>query len=274
MRIARIAAALALWPGAALANTGIGYFMVPMPVVVLALVPAIALEAWVLKALLGLGWKRGAILSLRANVVSTLYGLVAGLALDLLLAIGTGSSGFPWMRAGVAIMLVPWFAFSWWIEFRVVAKRLAELPRKAVRRATGAANTLTYALMMAFVFFGPLVPIRDVSYQRAQVTEAILKAHAARERVEQFWHAHRRLPDDPREVDLEAMQADDRFAVTLGRGGRISVEIRMPREPEIDGKHVELAPVADPGADKLRWLCGSRDLVIRYLPGGCRDQLP
>ena len=47
----RIAAfLLAMAPGAALANAGVGYFTVAMPLVVLALVPAVLLEAPLLRA--------------------------------------------------------------------------------------------------------------------------------------------------------------------------------------------------------------------------------
>lgn len=269
---AAVFAGSALWPTAALANAGIGYFMVAMPVVLLALVPAIAIEAGVLRAMLAIGWKRGAALAFRANLLSTLYGVVAGIALDFLLTAGTGSAGFPMVRWGAALSLVPWFAFSWWIEFRVVAKRATELPRASAWKATGAANALTYALMAAFTLFSPFLPERDPSVLRARVSEGLLAASDARGRVDAYWQANRRLPDDPR--DLGASSPSDRYLVTLAPGGRIAITFRTPKDPEIDGKHVDWTPIADPGAAALRWVCSSRDIERGHLPGSCRNPSP
>lgn len=56
-------ALLALMPATAYANAGVGYFMVAMPVVALALIPAILLEAPVLGYLLKLPFRRAALLS-------------------------------------------------------------------------------------------------------------------------------------------------------------------------------------------------------------------
>ena len=262
-------ALLALVSMNAFANSGVGYFMVAMPIVALALIPAILLEAPVLGYLLKLPLRRAALLSLRANLASTLVGFVAGLAVDL--ALSPGGSGFPPVRASVAIMLVPWFFFSWWIEHLSVAKRAAELPRQAVLRATGVANLLSYVLMLAVALMSPLFPARDTSLTRAKVSEAVVVASGMRGKVDEFWEARNTYPAGPSELGSQP-PISGRHRVTLERDGRIVVQFVATNDVMLDGKHVELIPHADPTAPSsgLKWICRSADIDDRYLPVTCR----
>ena len=266
-------ALLALVSMNAFANSGVGYFMVAMPIVALALIPAILLEAPVLGYLLKLPLRRAALLSLRANLVSTLVGLVAGLAVDLALSMSTGSSGFPFTRYAVAIMLIPWYLLSWWIEYGVIAKRLPEMPRQALR-ATGAANLLTYTLMIAVSLLSPFLPERDPSLTRARVSEALVTASGLRTEVTEFWVAHQRYPADFKELGSQLPESR-RYRVTLERDGRIVVHVVAPDDARINGKQLEFAPQADPAAlSNLKWTCRSPDIEQRYLPAGCRTPAP
>jgi len=75
------------------ANVGIGYFMPALPFVLVALVPAILVEACVLAPLLPVPLRRALRLSSIANLQSTLVGFVLGLSLDAALVGLTGSMG-------------------------------------------------------------------------------------------------------------------------------------------------------------------------------------
>lgn len=269
-RITAILVAFA--PGAALANVGVGYFMVALPVVALALIPAILLEAPVLRFLLEVTLRRALLLSLIANLLSALFGFVLGFAFDFTLGIATGVSGLPPTRAAASIMLGPWFLLSWWIEHSLIAKRMAAVPRPVVRRATGIANLLTYALMLVAAQASPLFPVYDSSVSRARVTEAILAAGELRGRVTEFWQTQKRFPTDPRELGYSPSAAG-RFVPTLEKYGRIVVRIEGTGNPAIDGKRIELVPRQDDASGGLRWVCAAPDIEPRNVPGSCRQQV-
>jgi hypothetical protein len=259
---------LALAPATALANAGIGYFMLAMPLVGVALVPAILLEAPVLRRVLRLSWRRALWLSFVANSLSTLYGLILGIAFDFLMAMGTGSAGPPPTRVGAVIMLVPWFFLSWWIELKLIARRMPDAPRATVRRATGVANLATYALMLAAALVTPLYPTHDPMLARARVHEAILAATPLRESVGEFWAVQKRFPKDLRELNFTP-PAQARFNIALGNAGQVAVQIQRAGNPAIDGKWIQITP--QPDGPSLKWTCSSPDLDRRILPANCRQ---
>jgi hypothetical protein len=255
---------LALAPGIALANSGIGYFMVAVPLVAIALLPAIFLEAPVLWWRLKIPWRKALWLSFVANALSTLYGFILGIAFDFIVAAGTQTSGFPPSRGGAAVMLVPWFFLSWWIEHKLVAKRMPEVPRPTVRRATAYANLLTYILMMVAALASPLYPERDPTLSRARISEAVLTTSPLREAIAEFWKAQKRFPRDLRELNFTPTTGE-RFTFSLEKEGRIVVRIAGTGDPAIDGKRIEMTPRAD-SASSLAWDCSSPDIEQKYLP--------
>lgn len=260
-------AAIALMPTLAFANAGIGYFMIALPIVVLALIPAIPLEALVLQAILRLSLQRALSLSLWANLQSTFIGLVLGIAIDVLLMAGTGSAGPEPTKGAATAMLVPLFLFSWWIEHRAIRRRATDLPGRRVALATGAANLLSYAAMLAFVWTTAFLPERSTMSTRAQVSEAVLAASGMKSSIAEFWERNKRFPTDSRELGSMPLESKT-FRVTVESGGRISVQILMLRDPDIDGKRIILTPV--PGDGELRWNCSAPDIPPRLLPSACR----
>lgn len=263
------AAAFALVPALAFANAGIGYFMLALPIVVAALIPAIPLEALVLKAMLRLPLRRALSLSLWANLRSTLIGVVLGIAIDLLLVAGTGSAGPEPTKGAATAMLAPLFLLSWWIEHRAILRRAADLPRGGVALASGAANLLSYAAMLAFVWMTGFLPKRGTMSTRARLSEALLAATGAKTSVTEFWERNKRLPVDEREAGLAPLKSKD-FRVTVESGGSISVQILMPREPDVNGKRIVLTPV--PEGAGLRWACRAPEIPPRLLPVSCRAE--
>ena len=265
------AAALALVPALAHANAGIGYFMIALPVVVIALVPAVPLEAAVLKPILQVPWRRAFPLSLGANIRSTLWGFALAIAVDVVL-IGAGGSAGPEPTAGAAIvMLVPFFFLSWWIEHRAVARKAAEIGARRVAAATGAANALSYAGMIVFVALA--YPKEGAMNPRAQISEGLLAASAFRTEVTERWSADKKFPVPG--APGFAPVVKPRYRVSLESGGRIVVRFTTPGSPPLDGKRIVLTPVLDSsGAEIARWQCGSPDIERRFLPGSCRDTAP
>ena len=268
----RIAAfLLAMAPGAALANAGVGYFTVAVPLVGLALVPAVLVEAPLLRFFLKVPLRRALALSFAANLLSALFGLVLGIAFDLILGMATGSSGFPPTRGGASAALVPWYFLSWGIEHSVIAKRLRETPKPVVRRATGWANLVTYLLMLVAALASPLFPARDSSLDRARLSEAVLEAGELRSQVTDFWSIHKRFPTDQRELG-HSPPAGRRFIAALEKDGRIIVTVQGIGNPALDGRRIELNPQRDDSSGGLRWICSSPDIEPRYLPASCRPQ--
>lgn len=272
-RVSRLAAALlALAPALAHANVGIGYLLLAWPIVLLALVPAVPLEAAVLKPILRVSWRRGFLLSLGANVRSTLWGLAIAVAVDFAL-MGAGGSAGPDPTAGAAIaMLVPFFFLSWWIEHRAVARKAAEIGARRIAAATGAANLLSYAGMIAFVALGGYLPWEGSMAPRARITEGLAAASSLRTGVTERWSADRKFPSPGSPGFAPVVEKNHRVA--LERDGRIAVHFAAPGFPSIDGKRIVLTPVLDPSGAIARWQCGSPDIERRFLPGSCRDTTP
>lgn len=266
------AAVLALAPALAHANAGIGYLMIALPVVVIALVPAVPLEAAVLKPILQVPWRRAFALSLGANIRSTLWGLALAVAVDFAL-IGAGGSAGPDPAAGAAIaMLVPFFFLSWWIEHRAVARKAAEIGRRRIAAATGAANALSYAGMIAFVALGGYLPWEGSMAPRARISAGLAAASSLKAGVTERWGADRKFPAPGTPGFAPVVEQNHRVA--LERDGRVSVHFAAPGFPSIDGKRIVLTPVPDPSGAIARWQCGSPDIERRFLPGSCRDTTP
>jgi hypothetical protein len=93
--VSRAASIPALAPGSALANSGVGYFLPAAPLAVVALVPAVLLEAVVLAFILRLSGRRALWISLRANLRSTIVGVVLAIVVDLALVTVRAPSSSP-----------------------------------------------------------------------------------------------------------------------------------------------------------------------------------
>ena len=79
-----------LAPAAARANAGLPMLVLALPLMTGALLPVVAVEAWVLAPALGLGLRVAARLSLVANLVSTFVGVPLTWLGLMVLQMGTG----------------------------------------------------------------------------------------------------------------------------------------------------------------------------------------
>ena len=266
----RLAAAVLLLaaPAVAQANTGVGYLMVTLPVIVLALLPVIPVEAAILWRLLKLPVRRALYLSFVANLYSTFAGAIISFPFDIGFGTMTGSSGVEFTRVAVSIMLVPMFFITWWVEQRVIVSRLAEWPAPRVRRSAFAANLVSYIAMIAWALL--FLPQYSATQSRAYTSEAILGAGSLKAAVQAFWENHKRFPADLKELG-EVAASDGRHSAGLAANGRISVRINRP-VPDLQGRQVLVWPVVE--GDKLIWKCGSPDIEPKYLPSACREPMP
>ena len=264
---------IVLSPSPALANAGIGFFMVGLPFVLLALVPAIPLEALVLAAILRVDYRRALSYSWRANVRSTIYGLGLGIAFDIAMMAGTGSSGPEPTKAVATTVLIFMYFFSWWIEHRAIARLATEFSKSRIALATGAANLLSYTAMVVLVWVTAIYPERGAMTTRARVYEAMLASSGIKSAITEYWEANKRLPPDARGLE-GALPESGKYRVAVNTGGRISVLIVMPDQPDIDGKHIVFTPIPDvsPGVEALRWECSAPEIKPKYLPATCREQ--
>jgi hypothetical protein len=249
----------------AYANAGIGFFIPVLPVLVLGFALIVPVEAFVLRPLLKVPLRVAFTLSFWANLRSTLWGLGLGIAIDVVLVMLTGSAGLEPSGPAAVIALIPLLFYTWWIEHRAIARRLTETSRGAIARASLAANLVSYALLGAGAWF--IYPPYGTTNPRAHVSEAILSMAGLRTEVTEYWDAHRRFPTL---AELRPLPPNDKFELSLGRDGEISVRILKYPRAALEGKRIRLKPVVENGALKA-WRCGSSEIEPRYLPSSCRD---
>jgi hypothetical protein len=252
-------------PGAALANSGIGFLGAASPMLVLALGPVIVVEAVVLAKMLELTARRAFIVSLQANVLSTILGVVIAFAVDMVLVSLTDSSGYEATKTATSMMLVPMFAITWCVEYFAVARLARDKGRRQVLRTTGWANLITYAGMFAaaWAFF----PAHSSFPLRVAVHEGVSRAYSAKEAVATFWAEKGRLPVSVQE--LPDGPAVFRHGITMEPSARVTVRLSPSGLPELDGTHLVFTPVIR-SQDELEFKCSSPDIPPKYLPGPCR----
>jgi type IV pilus assembly protein PilA len=255
-------------PALAQANAGIGYFTLAVPLVLVALAPAVFIEAGVIQFVLKTAYRRALSLSWWANLRSTLWGVGLGLAGDVVLVTLTGSPGPEPTRSFALVMLVPFFLLSWWIEARAIDRLAPGTAPRKVLLATGAANAITYAAMAAGA--AAIYPAEGSYHLRPQISEALLAGSSVRTLVAEFWQTHDRFPKDAAELGLPDTSAS-RFRVNLQPEGRIEIRIHLDND-KLRGKRLTLTPrVLDGKAGTLEWTCRSPDIEPRFLPSSCRS---
>jgi len=151
---------------------------ITLPLMTVALVPIIALEAVILGRSLGLAPKTAWIATAVANALSTLVGTpltwLALVVLEMLIGGGGSLLGVdspagkllsvtwqaPWLvphenelhwmiPAAALVLLAPFFLVSWAVETLVVRKFVPGRAARETRRAVGIANAATYCLLAA-----------------------------------------------------------------------------------------------------------------------------
>jgi hypothetical protein len=164
-----------------LADAGVPMLTIEWPVMIMALVPIIAIEAALFSRWLALSWRRAFIGSAKANLLSTLIGVplawLAMFALELLVMypvsvlikrglefkspvwellgflasiawLAPVESKLYWMvPAAAALLLVPTFYLSVVLERRVCVANWPDADAGRVRRAVLRANLVTYGIL-------------------------------------------------------------------------------------------------------------------------------
>ena len=169
--------ALCLVPTVAWANIGLPMISVTFRLMVAAFIPIVLIEAHFFRKILNVGKFDAKIMSLLANLVSTVIGIpVTWLGLVFLQTITGGDSAYgldtffqkflavtwqaPWLvpyaeselhwmiPTAMLVLLIPYFFASWIIESWVLENWLKETcDRSLVWRACLIANIVTYCLM-------------------------------------------------------------------------------------------------------------------------------
>lgn len=270
IRARSIAACCAFVPAVAYANAGIGFLLLGVPVMLLALIPAILLEALILQRMLGGSLKPALWLSAWANLWSTLVGGLLAVLVDFTLMSASGSSGLEPTKLAVTIVLAPLFLITVWIESQVLLRRLSEMPRTRVVLAAVVANLASYLVMLVTVWASAIFPEQGSLITRTRLSEGIATASPKKNAVEVFWAKHGRFPDNDQALG-ELPQKSKWVEVSVSRGGRIDVLVHMPTEPEIHNRHVWLVPEFAGGT--LLWKCTAPEVSDSLLPLACRKSV-
>ena len=158
-----LSAALFLAPPQAEANMAIPLLFWSLPLMVVALIPVIAIESYVLWAFLGTSAAYSILVVDSANVVSSIVGVPLSWILVLSLGILPGMTSaiatlmsYPnhsLLRITVSIcaLLFVCFFLSWFIEGWVAGLFLGEISTEQLDAAVFAGNAVTYSALVAFV---------------------------------------------------------------------------------------------------------------------------
>jgi hypothetical protein len=278
-----------LMPALAYANIAFGFAWAIGLEFLIALIPVIILEGLVLGAMLRLPGMRALNLATEANLVSAAAGLVLGLPL-VNYALLAGA--YAWLepnRVNAVFLIAPLLLPSWWIEYRWIARRDPALDISRVRWASGVANVLSYAALLAYTWTA--FPEPGVNRVRALVRDAYQASDQVRQDVVAFRTKQGRLPDSLKELGYPPAEAEgfdvpmrrldlwgnnsgptSRLNLSLQTAGRISVQFLGPEHPVIDRKRIVLSPVVEQparGQPVIRWQCSAPDLPQSLLPEGC-----
>jgi hypothetical protein len=257
-------------PATAHANAGIGFFLVAVPFVAMAMVPAMLVEAPILSRLLDVSFVRGFWWSVSANFASAILGSLIAVAVDVALVATTGSSGLEINRTTVLVTLVPMFWLTWLLERSTIRHLQPAGATRSAGRATLVANAVSYALLAAAVAFVPSAMLDAPSSRtRYQITEAVADMSAARAEVAEYHAAHKRFPA------AGSLVSSGRHLRSLRRDaeGRVIGIIEYPGVEAIHGKTVVIAPGME-GNVIMEWICYTPDAPHKFLPAGCRRGPP
>ena len=228
------------------------------PFVVIAYPLVVAIEAPVLGRLLAIPFLKGLRLAAAANLVSTIAGLLLAIALDFTLFAGSGVAPSREVALGG---LVPMFLASWWIEAAYVRRSRPELKALA-RRATLAANLLSYTLLMAAVAF--MSPSTERLNARMHVTLAVNELGVARTQVAEEFQTTGKFPA------ARTVRPSTKYlkALRVAEEGKVVGVFSFPDVEGLDGKSIAFEPRLESGRI-VEWRCVSEALP-KYLPATCR----
>ena len=224
-----------------------------------ALVVIIPLEAAILRFALPARFLRVLWLAVVANLLSTVLGAMIGFALDFVMAVQLRHAmGLTAVILGVVAM----YAITAWIEYLVVGRRAAEIPKRAVLRAVLIANAVSYALLLPWAWF--VLVASDSTVHRARMTEAVNVGGVAKTDAAEYFQAHGRFRAHRQEKPTKHTRR-----VTTSDTGRITVEIDYPQLKVLDGQALVLEPEVREGKIEA-WHCYVPQAPFKYFPSNCR----
>ena len=178
---------ITLIPASAYANAGLPILAILRPLSLPAFFPVVFLESYVLNKNLALGYKKSFVVSIKANIASTILGLplawVACLIMEILLMLfftevagaesypsalfkalpesisnilavimtfpllGPGPEGHWVIPFATSIMLIPCFFVSYWMELYYINYKLPDFHKENVKSAVWRANLYSYGLL-------------------------------------------------------------------------------------------------------------------------------
>jgi hypothetical protein len=179
-RIVATAAALVAGGGIAHADTGVPMIFVTLPLMIVALIPIVGLEALVIAKKLKLRYWPTVGWACLSNTLSTVVGIPLTWGVLVAMQLVTGGdmaydrlntfsgrllavtwqapwlvpyeSALHWMvPAATLVLLVPFFFASYWFEYAVHRKVLSTNTAVTVRRGTFLANLASYSGLAIFV---------------------------------------------------------------------------------------------------------------------------
>ncbi len=212
------------------ADVGLPTVALYLPFAWLALVPIIIIEAGYGTRRYDLSFRRAFVAQAGANCLSTIIGIpITWLGIVLLqfftIPSGTGPAWLlpepnPWtVAAAIAVLTVVFYFMSVVTEGFVVARFFRDLPRKTTWRWMMEANGITYALLLALILLGIVVP--KVSEPMLQLMEPVNEVIIDGA----FLTLHRVSGDKKKEPPLiQAVQAGDlkKAQKLIARGANVN----------------------------------------------------
>lgn len=162
---------------AALADAGIPMLVIVYPSMIVTLLPVVVLETVILRRRLGTALRRTAFVVMLSNLASTMVGIPLAWAALVGLEVATSGGVWPlldtfagkllavtwqapWLfrhesdfywqiPVATAVLLVPFFFVSWWVEYWLSRRLMRGVEPKRLRAAVAVANLVSYALLEA-----------------------------------------------------------------------------------------------------------------------------
>ncbi len=184
LRMIALLGGLLFTPLHAEANIGLPMILIIAPDMLIALIPIILIESYIMSKQLTLAF----IPSLKAaswgNIISTVIGIPITWAVLVAIQIATGGEKsyglnspinkflavtwqspwlmpykkeFHWMVPAAALfLLVPFFFVSWWIEYEIEKRVMKNIDHSQIKRAVRNANLVSYGIL-ALIVLGFLI---------------------------------------------------------------------------------------------------------------------